>query len=85
MYEMLILIGKLGVTQIQAANAVKIKCDLKVSVKTLCNEYRKFIKDREEALLHMDFTMTEIAKTKFITSYPVAARKYLRKKRPVKR
>jgi len=83
--EMLILIGMTGITQIQAANAVKIKHDLKVSAKTLCNQFQKHSKENEGSIPPEGFSYSEISKTKFLTSFPVNAEKYLIKKRPVKR
>ena len=83
--EMLILIKEFGVSRVNAARAVKTKRKLTVSEKRLCNDYRKYEKDREEVLPELDFSLSPLDRQKLVESFPVSARKLLRKKGPVKK
>ena len=80
--EMLILIVEFGISQKNAASAVKIKHNLKAATKTLCNDYRKYTKERTDVISQVDYSLKPLERQKFIERFPVSARKFLKKKTP---
>lgn len=93
--DMKTLIEEFGVSQMNAANAVIEKYDLKLAPKTLINRYesrskfpdlvRKALdKHSDELKSFATCWLTDDAAQKFLDSFPQSAQKYLKLRRPPK-
>ena len=82
MHDMVILMQKYGVSQLRAAKAVKIKYKLDASPTTLKNYYQEYFgADKDLAERVTRFVVMKFPEgTRFVSSFPVAARKLINKK-----
>ena len=82
MRDMSILINYFGLSQIRAAEAVKIKYEISVSTSTLKKYFFEYFGDHARPVLsnseHVT-TLNEYERTKFVSSFPVSARKFFNK------
>ncbi len=82
MVDMVKLIQYFGLSQLRAAKAVKIKFDLKESASRLRNYYSEYFGAVRDIAAEPGRLppMNEYERTKFVSSFPVAARKLFKKK-----
>ncbi len=82
MVDMVKLIHYFGLSQLRAAKAVKIKFDLKESANRLKNYYSEYFGSVRDIAAEPGRLppMNEYERTKFVSSFPVAARKLFKKK-----
>ena len=82
MVDMVKLIQYFGLSQLRAAKAVKIKFDLKESANRLRNYYSEYFGAVRDIAAEPGRLppMSEYDRTKFVSSFPVAARRLFKKK-----
>jgi len=82
MVDMVKLIHYFGLSQLRAAKAVKIKFDLEESANRLKNYYSEYFGSVRDIAAEPGRLppMNEYERTKFVSSFPVAARKLFKKK-----
>lgn len=82
MVDMVKLIHYFGLSQLRAAKAVKIKFDLKESANRLRNYYSEYFGSTKDIPAEPGRLppMSEYERTKFVSSFPVAARNLFKKK-----